>query len=262
MNTSSDYQANLSASLPAAPGVYCKTLTVCGGNKGGTGKSLLATTVSSLLMRRGETITVIEADATNPDLARRFSSFAPILLADTSDRDGWIALLDALETVETQHIVMSLPAGMNGVDSIASLLQRTLTSLNIELNYIFALSRQRDSVELAGKSLTTGLASFAQRGLAIKNGFFGRAEQFDRWDQSSQRQSWLAKANFSESYLAELNYRLVDVMEAKPQPLHLLEKAGLSTALRFDLLDWLNAAEASLSAVLSDDLGYLGKEAA
>ncbi|MGZ5789899.1 MAG: hypothetical protein ACXWJF_10655 [Burkholderiaceae bacterium] len=241
---------NISARSNASPASRRRSMNVCGGNKGGTGKSLIGTTVSSLLMRKGESVTVIEADPTNPDLARRFANHVPVLLADISDRDGWFSLLDALEGVETQNIVMSLPAGMNGIDTIASLLERTLKSLAIDLNYIFALSRQHDSVELAGKSLESGLAVFAQRDLAIRNGFFGRAEQFDRWDHSPNRASWLAKPNFSETYLPELNFRLVDLLESNPQPLHLLENAGLSTALRFDLLDWLNAAETCLAPIL------------
>lgn len=227
-----------------------RTLTISGGNKGGTGKSLVATAVASLLMRRGESVTVIEADPTNPDLARRFANHAPVILSDIADRDGWIALLEALESIETRHIVISLPAGMNEIESIGSLLSRTLDTLQIDLNYLFALSRQHDSVELIGRSLETGLGTFAQRGLAIKNGFFGRDEQFDRWHQSPHRQRWLAKPDYEECHLPELNFRLVDFLESNPKPLHCLENAGLTTALRFDLIDWLNATEQCLQPIL------------
>jgi len=222
-----------------------KTLTVSGGNKGGVGKSLVATTMASLLLARGEAVTLIEADQTNPDIARRFAHHAPVLLADVSDRDGWIALLDALETVTTPHIVMSLPAGTNEIEAIQNLLMRTLATLDIELHLLFSLSRQHDSMELIGKSLTQGLASFAQRGVALKNGFFGREEQFDRWNTSKQRQNWL-KQGFTETYLPELNHRIVDFLESHPQPLHHLASAGLTTALRLDLEDWLTAAQRSL----------------
>lgn len=245
MNTHSSGRSKVSLTT-------CKRiLFIIGGNKGGTGKSLMACILASLILRRGETITVIEADPTNPDLARRFSGHTPVILADIVDRDGWIALLDALETVETQFMVLSLPAGMNAIDSIASVLQRTLTTLNIDLHYVFALSRQTDSVELAGKSLEQGLAVFAQQGMAVRNGFFGRYEQFDPWEHSPQRMRWLSNQHFSETYLPEMNFRLVDLLEAYPQPLHLLEQAGLSTALKFDLLDWLSAPETSFSPLLS-----------
>jgi hypothetical protein len=235
-----------------------RTLTVSGGNKGGVGKSLLATTIASLLLNQGEAITLIEADRANPDIARRFQKHAPVLLADVSDRDGWIALLDALETIETPHIVMSLPAGLNQIETVQHLLKRTLLSLEIDLQLIFCLSRQNDSIELIGKSLDTGLAAFAQRSIAVKNGFFGREEQFDRWHQAKQRSQWQAKG-FSETYLPELNHRLVDFLEAYPQPLHYLSSAGLTTALRLDLDDWLQAAEICLTPVL---MNTLHKEAA
>ena len=229
-----------------------RTLTLSGGNKGGCGKSLIATTLTSLLIQQGETVTVIEADQANPDLARRFRVHVDVLLADIRDRDGWIAILDALETIDTRHIVMSLPAGMNEMEMIGSLLNRTLKSLEIELNYIFVLSRQHDSLELIGKSIQSGVGVFAQRGLAIKNGFFGTNNQFDRWAQSAYRQQWLAKPDYSEAYLPELNFRIVDLLESYPQPLHLLSE-GLTTALRFDLMDWLKAAEHCLAPLLTLD---------
>jgi len=227
---------------------FRKTLIVSGGNKGGVGKSLVATTIASLLLARSQPITLIEADPTNPDIARRFAHHAPVLLADVGDRDGWIALLDALEAVTTPYIVVSLPAGTNEIDAIQHLLRRTLATLDIDLHLLFSMSRQHDSLELIGKSLTQGLASFAQQAVAIKNGFFGREEQFDRWNTSKYRKQWLNQG-FAEAFLPELNHRIIDFLESHPQPLHHLASAGLSTALRLDLEDWLNAAQMSLMSI-------------
>jgi len=192
-------------------------LIICDGNKGGVGKSFVSTTIASLLLSENKTVTLIEADATNPDVARRFYEYTPVLLADVSDRDGWIALLEALETVETEYIVMSMPAGMNDMKSIHKLLQRTLEALNIELCLIFCLSRQIDSIDLIKKSLDHGLAAFANKAIALKNGFFGTDEKFDRWHESKVRATW-NKHGFDEYYLPELNHRLIDYLEAHPQP--------------------------------------------
>jgi hypothetical protein len=186
--------------------------------------------------------TGIRTDPANPDLARRFKKHAPVLLADISDRDGWIALLDALETIDSKHIVVSLPAGLNCINEIQPLLRRTLEMLEIELRLFFCLSRQFDSIDLLGNSLDTGLAAIATQAIALKNGFFGPDQQFDRWYQSKQRAAWISCGN-SEAYLQELNHRIVDHLECHPQPLHSLGRAGLSTALRIDLEDWLISAE-------------------
>jgi len=232
-----------------------KKFIVCGGNKGGVGKSFIATAVASLLLTDNNAITLIEADPTNPDIARRFSNHAAVILADISDRDGWISLLDELESIETDYIIMSLPAGMNALDNIYSLLKRTLESLKIDLNFIFCLSRQFDSIELIEKSMDSGLASFALNNIAIQNGFFGENEKFDRWRESKLRKKWLEKG-FEESFLPELNHRLVDFLEANPMPLHLLpETKKLSTALRLDLDDWLNIAKICFASMISDPLG-------
>ena len=246
-NKNDDTAMNSTSKIPTLP----QTLSVSGGNKGGVGKSMLATTVASLLLANGEAVTLIEADKANPDIARRFANHAPVLLADVSDRNGWIELLDALETITTPHIVMSLPAGPNEIETIQHLLKRTLLSLGIDLQLIFCLSRQFDSIDLIGKSLNAGLATFAQKGIAVKNGFFGRDDQFDRWHHSQQRNQWMTK-NFSEAYLPELNHRIVDFLESHPQPLHHLASAGLTTALRLDLEDWLNAAQACLNPLCLD----------
>ncbi len=230
-------------------------LIICDGNKGGVGKSFVATTTASLLMNQGKSITLIEADKTNPDVARRFADFAPVLLADISDRDGWISLLEALETIDTDYIIMSMPAGMNEIEAIQGLLHRTLDVLGIELCLLFCLSRQVDSIDLIQKSQVNGLASFAHRAVALKNGFFGDDEKFDRWYESNIRDLWL-KQGFTEYYLPELNHRLVDYLEIQPQPLHKLADKGVSVALRLDLQDWLKGVQHSLSEILipSDDL--------
>ncbi len=226
-----------------------KILYVCDGAKGGVGKSLVATAIGSLLLANNCDTTFIETDPANPDLARRFKNHAPVLLADISDRDGWIALLDELETIDSPHIVVSLPAGLNGIHEIQPLLRRTLDLLGIELRLFFCLSRQFDSIDLLGKSLDSGLAAIATQAIALKNGFFGSDQQFDRWNQSKQRAAWMSRGH-SEAYLPELNHRIVDHLECHPQPLHSLGRAGLSTALRIDLEDWLISAASHFSSIL------------
>lgn len=227
-----------------------KILYVADGSKGGVGKSLVATTVASILQAYSCDLTIIEADRTNPDLARRFMDHSTVLLADVSDRHGWISLLDALEEIQTEHIVMSLPAGLNNVQEIQPLLHRTLKELDIELRLFFCLSRQNDSLDLIEKCQKTGLASIADQAIAVKNGFFGSELLFDRWNQSKQRTEWIRSGKF-EAFLPELNSRIVDFLESKPQPLHFLKCSGLTTALRIDLEDWLKSAEFSFDKILT-----------
>lgn len=238
-----------------------RILYVCDGAKGGVGKSLVATAIGSLLLAHQMDATFIETDAANPDLARRFRNHAPVLLADISDRDGWIALLDALESIDNQHIVVSLPAGLNGIQEIQPLLRRTLDLLRIELRLFFCLSRQFDSIDLIGKSLDTGLAAIATQAIALKNGFFGTDQQFDRWSQAKQRGAWISRG-FSEAYLPELNHRIVDHLECNPQPLNSLGRTGLSTALRIDLEDWLILAASCFHNILDLSDGARAGESA
>ncbi|MCF7971146.1 MAG: ParA family protein [Methylococcaceae bacterium] len=230
------------------PAHYNRKLITCDGSKGGTGKSLIATTIASLLLRNNYSVTLIEADKTNPDIARRFGNYAPVLLAGIDNKDGWMSLLDEIENIDTQYIVMSMPAGLNEVNEISGLLARTLHELEIELHQVFCLSRQTDSLYLINTSIETGLAAFAQQSIAVKNGFFGKNEEFDRWNQSPTRNKWLSKG-FQETFLPELNHRIIDFLETHPQPLHGISKKHLRTALWLDLQDWLGIAEQCFSSI-------------
>jgi len=231
-----------------------RQIIVIDGAKGGVGKSLVASVISSILLAQGAAVTLIELDRANPDIARRFQNHAPVLLADLSDRDGWISLLGALELLDTQYIVMSMPAGLNGVEEIHDLLGQTLSFLNIELNVIFCLSRQNDSITLLDQSLTSGLAEFAVKAVALKNGFFGKDETFDRWRNSAQRQRWQA-AGHTETYFPELHHQLIDLLETHPQPLHLLLASNLPIVLRLELGNWLQVAQNSLEILFDTDVG-------
>jgi hypothetical protein len=219
-----------------------KTLIIFDGGKGGVGKSFGAGFLASDLLAMGLEVTLIEADQANPDTARRFQHHAPVLLADLGDRDGWISLLGALEAVTTPYIVMSLPAGLNGIESIRDLLQQTLASLGIKVYLMFCLSRQFDSVALIARSLESGIGSFADHAIALTNGFFGRPETYDRWIDSETRRNWLSKG-FDESHVSEMNHRLVDLWESKPAPLHhLLATGHMPIVLRLELQNWIGTA--------------------
>lgn len=229
-----------------------RTLTIIDGAKGGVGKSLVGSFYASELLSQGSALTLIESDQANPDIARRFQHDAPVILADLSDRDGWISLLGAIESIDSTHIVMPMPAGLNGVEEIQELLGQTLKSLDIQLQVIFCLSRQNDSIMLIDQSLNSGLAAFATNAIALKNGFFGRDETFDRWRNSDQRQRW-KEAGHTEAYFPEMHHQLVDLLESNPQPLHGLLTAGLPVVLRLELDNWLRSAGNSLALLLTDE---------
>ncbi|MDO8828467.1 hypothetical protein [Methylophaga sp.] len=233
------------------PACKKRRLTIIDGAKGGVGKSLVGSFYASAVLSQGTSLTLIESDQANPDVARRFQHHTGVVLADLSDRDGWISLLQALETIESRDIVMPMPAGLNNIGEIQELLSLTLASLGIELQVIFCLSRQNDSIALIDQSLGSGLSAFATRAIALKNGFFGRDETFDRWRNSDQRTRWI-NAGFAEAFFPELHHQLIDLLENDPQPLHAMLTAELPVVLRIELDNWLRAARSSLDLLLAD----------
>jgi len=224
-----------------------KRITFTGGDKGGVGKSTAASAYGDHLLAKGITTCVVETDTCNPDVARMFQGAAPVLLADVADHDGWMSLLEALETREEQHVVVSLPAGSARVESELELITAALTEMGYEARLLFCINRQVDSVALARASLTRGLASICASGMLVKNGFYGNPEQFERWDQSDIRAQWWNRG-FTEGYLPELHHRVVDWVTRAEVPYH-QALPTMPQILRLELSKWLKAC-----AVLFADL--------
>ena len=70
---------------------------LCGGNKGGTGKSMLATALIDAFLQRGVEPLLIETDDANPDVFKAHGERIQCAALSLDEADGWIELINSLD---------------------------------------------------------------------------------------------------------------------------------------------------------------------
>lgn len=216
-------------------------LIVVDGGKGGVGKSYIATAVADRLLAAGGRVAAIDGDTTNPDFARTLQSDeVPTAITTLSSEESvseMLALLEQFAEGGTEYVVLSLAAGISGIEDLRAIAAEALEEMNVEVVTLFVLSKLPDSVNLASRSHQRGWASLAHAKIAITNGLFGPPEDFTRWRESSARQEWLADGGL-EAHVRELYYRTADaIRESASLPSEILP--ALSTVYRIQLNHWL-----------------------
>jgi len=168
------------------------------GQKGGVGKSMIASVLIDYMLSIDITPLVIEADSSIPDVARRYSgivpgALAPLSAAGDSYETVVAQMIETIESAEQDHIVINLPAAAaETLDPLAlDFLQPSLEMIGAQSTIAFAVGPRPDSSTLAARSIESGLAAISDRRVAVVNGFFGDPGSFD-WTRSDGRKKWLA----------------------------------------------------------------------
>lgn len=229
-------------------------ITAIHGDKGGVGKSMTCAAYADRQMRHGRSIAIVDADQRNPDVYRMFDGHAPTYLFNLSSQDGWMDLTDLMaETDPGIEVILNLPAQVGGLlrDRRAAWLD-DLAQLDRTWRVIWPLSRTPDSVGLL-KVFMDDFGDDTPHILAVKNGFFGRDDQFFRWLNSQTRKRLLEQCGGSEAYMPELHERIADhISAAGAKPFSMMLDAG-DSPLKFsdksELRRWLSAAHSVFDAL-------------
>jgi hypothetical protein len=224
------------------------------GDKGGVGKSFLATVLVEYLCERGCKVAVVDADARNADLHAVFSGGDfPTLQTDLREEDGWTELASFLESIPHKDIVVSLPAGVGDeVTKNRDLFRDALQDLRRSLVAFWVLNRTPHSVALL-RPFMDRYADTARTMVAVRNCFFGAPERFGRWNAAKTREAFLAVGGL-EMNLDDLNESVADATFLHCPPRRFSDGAALNYTQRMMLRRWLNRAFAGLDA-LGDRLG-------
>jgi len=224
-----------------------RTIIFSDGQKGGVGKSMTAITLADYLMRHSSAIGVIDADHTNPDLARLFNrNIENVFTAtyDFSELDDWMLFLESLEKLpqDIQNIIVSLPATLN-INPYLDTACAVLDALNFDIACFFTLNRQADSVNLLSSSMETGLLSRSSTRVAVLNGLFGNEDKFDRWVDSDTKAKFESDGG-STAYLPELFYRSVDLCLVELQlPFSIAIQQEMPLVYRAQIQQWLRQTD-------------------
>ncbi len=179
------------------------------GDKGGVGKSLLATTFVEYLLARNQPVTIVDTDLRNGDVARIFQeSGIPTIVTNLREREGWIELANTLDTAEANDIIVSLPANIGAeLTDEATFLHEALSGLQRSLTIFWVMNRSADSVALLRPVIDAFGATATL--VAVKNLYFGDPDRFARWSESKTRHAFL-KGGGKEMDFEELLDSVVD----------------------------------------------------
>ncbi len=153
-----------------------------GGAKGGVGKSIVSMALVDYLLSRKSTPLLVESDTSNPDVWKMYRETIGCQLLDLDEVDGWIGLVNACDAHPDKIVIVNTAARSNtGVAKFGTTLGESLGELDRALVAVWAINRQRDSLEL----LTDFMDAMPKsRVHVLRNLYFGDESKFELYAAS------------------------------------------------------------------------------
>ncbi|WP_131111334.1 hypothetical protein [Sulfuricystis thermophila] len=149
-----------------------KVLYFSHGDKGGVGKSVVASVMTDWLQERGHCLAVVDGDESNNDVGRRFLDAegiyaAALRLNDPSDAEASIARfsnwLEARPQID--RVVINLPANASEtLDGQAEILRDVAEALGFKMRVVYSVGKSVPAAQMLQKSFTSGLMSVVHPG--------------------------------------------------------------------------------------------------
>ncbi len=241
------------------------------GDKGGVGKSLITRSLVDMYLQGADQygmarvpdaqVVVVDADRSNPDVCGQGGLTAggriiQTLHASLEDQNGWMEFVNQVETYlqspdQETRIIVSMPAqiGPRAFDNSIPIVREFMRDFNVVP--VWVLSRTRDSIDALDYRLKMMPSQYCH-GLVVKNTFWGLAEKFGLWEQSTTRRITVESGDWAECEFPELS----DVLMAKIGriPFHIARDFGsgegpLGLGHRMVLDCWRRAAWEGLALV-------------
>lgn len=156
-----------------------------GGGKGGVGKSMVSMALVDYLALQGAPLYLVDSDTSNPDVYKSYREAVPCELLDLDKVDGWIHLVNLCDTHRDKVVVVNTAARSNSaVTKFGTTLSTSLEELGRSLVALWAINRQRDSLELL-KEFMDALTDC--RVHVLRNMYFGDETKFELYAGSKLR---------------------------------------------------------------------------
>jgi hypothetical protein len=229
---------------------YENTIIV-GGGKGGVGKSTCTHALLYYLAQLGKEAHLIEADTSNPDVAKAHqrksdetTASLPMSLLDLDVEDGWLELLNVRAEHPQRTLVVNTGARSNlAIDRFGPLLAAGLEELGAPLVTVWMIDSTRDCLELLAQYRKTFPASLTH---VMRNAHLSRT--FELYDESKLRRE-LERSGGRSLTLPALTQRVAQVLSANRLS---LTDAQHCEALHFGHKVALRRWLVDVSAVLKD----------
>jgi hypothetical protein len=147
-------------------------------------------------MARKVPVRIIDADASNPDVARLFSDIADCDQVNLREEGGWLRIATIAEQVAPSlsggAIVLNLPSNLaHSFPEQRRCMFEALKALEFHTTLVWVLDTGVDGVNLLAGGFQP-VTSLVSHKLALRNLFWGTHDAFDVWQNSRTRERFLA----------------------------------------------------------------------
>jgi hypothetical protein len=229
-------------------------LVLVTGDKGGTGKSVMARILLDIYRHRNINCIAYECDQSNPQLYRHYNKVPPgVQTLKLNQRGGADALQDDLERFSPKVSLVDLPAGAaEYFESLASdiYLFQNAENMGYRITMVSVLGRVKDSV-VQLKRLVDFCGDRVDYVVA-KNIYWGEERKFIRYNDSKVRQVLLNELGGVELLLPDLYDDLFDFIDKYDLTFReALKHDALSVSNRSRIFDWVDKASIQLETAAS-----------
>jgi len=222
-----------------------KAIFLVGGGKGGVGKSLMSMALLDFLQTGGREPFLVETDTSVPDVFKAYQEEIAGELVNLDEREGWIELVNLVESKAGSTIVINTGArNQTGVSNFGRTLSRALGELGRKLVVLWMIDRKRESLEL----LSDFMAAIPEAEVhVVRNLYLGGEKKFELYNASKMKAGIEARGSKSVN-LPELADRVTDAMN-KGRMTIAKATGELSLGDRMELERWREECADMLSQV-------------
>ena len=224
-----------------------KAIFLVGGGKGGVGKSLMSMALLDFLQVGVQEPFLVETDTSVPDVFKTYQEETAGELVNLDEREGWIELVNLVESRADSTIVINTGArNQTGVSNFGRTLSKALGELGRKLVVLWMIDRKRESLEL----LSDFMAAIPEAEVhVVRNLYLGSEKKFELYNGSKMKSGIEGRGSKSVN-LPELADRVTDAMN-KGRMTIAKATGELSLGDRMELERWREECAAMLSQVVS-----------
>ncbi len=186
-----------------------KPILLVGGGKGGVGKSLLSIALVDYVIATDAQPFLVETDTSVPDVYKTYGGEIGAELVNLDEREGWIELLNLVESHPDETIIVNTGArNQTGISNFGKTLRKALPQLKRRLVVFWLIDRKRESLEL----LSDFIEALPEAEInVIRNMYLGTERKFELYNGSKMRASIEQTGGRSLNF-PELADRVTDAM--------------------------------------------------
>jgi MinD-like ATPase involved in chromosome partitioning or flagellar assembly len=223
-----------------------RPIFLIGGGKGGVGKSLMSMTVVDFLSANQSEPFLIETDTSVPDVYKTYQADTGGELVNLDEREGWIELVNLVESRPESTIVVNTGArNQTGISNFGRTLSKALPQLKRKLVVFWMIDRKRESLELLSDFLEALPDAEVH---VVRNMYLGTERKFELYNGSKMRAA-IEKNGGRSLNFPEVADRVTDAMN-KGRLTIAKAASELSLGDRMELERWRDECKTILFEVI------------